>query len=54
MNKLRENLSYILGATLLFLFCAFTYGPVFRHLFEESYFSFDAEAMQFVLRQPAG
>lgn len=54
MNKLRGSFSYIIGAFLLFLFCAFVYGPVFRHLFEESYFSFDAEAMQFVLRQQGG
>lgn len=51
---MRKNVSYIIGFTLLLVFCTWVYGPVFRHLADESYFSFEAETMKFVLRQDYG
>ena len=45
---------YLVGFVLLALFTVGVYGPVFRHLAEENYFSFDALPMAYVLRLPLG
>ena len=45
---------YLTGFVLLLVFTAGVYGPVFRHLAEENYFSFEALPMNYVLRFPMG
>lgn len=39
---------------LLLFFCCWEFSPVLRHLAEESYFSFEALPMTYVLREPLG
>lgn len=52
--KARPALYYSIGFLLLCFFFVWTYGDVFRHIAAENYFSFDREAMAYVLRRDAG
>lgn len=50
----RKNFPYIVGFFLLTFFCCWEYGPVLRHLAEESYFCTEELPMTYVLRLPFG
>lgn len=45
---------YGLGFLLLWVFCSWTYGDVFRHIASENFFTFDRVAMNFLERKEYG
>lgn len=53
-RPLSQKWVYGLGFLLLWVFCSWTYGDVFRHIASENFFAFDREAMRFLERKDFG
>lgn len=51
---MKKYIPYLLGFLILSFFCCWEFGPVVRHLAEESYFSFEELPMTYVLGLPLG
>lgn len=45
---------HVVGFVLLWVFCVWIYGDVFRHIAEENFVAFDATAMHYVLHRQLG